>query len=91
MMVKTKKYIGFRPYSFQKAVIDVLANAKGTGITVTVKSRRQVGKSMLIQNILLYYAINYERSNSAVLSPTFNQARKIYKEMVDAISASRNH
>ena len=47
----------------------------------TVKSKRQVGKSILIENVLLYYAINKPNSTSICISPTLNQSRKIYKEI----------
>lgn len=60
----------------------------GTGKVVTVKSRRQTGKSMLIQNLLLYYSINFKKTKSACLSPTWNQAKKIFSEIVQAISES---
>lgn len=60
----------------------------GSGKVVTVKSRRQTGKSMLIQNILLYYSINYSKTKSACLSPTWAQAKKIYTEIVQAIESS---
>lgn len=86
--MEQRKLIGITPLSYQKAVIDELKDAKGTGKIVTVKSRRQTGKSMLIMNLLLYYAINYPKTKNACLSPTIKQSKKIYKEIVDAIENS---
>ena len=51
-----------------------------------VKSRRQVGKSVLIANLLLYYAINYKGTKNYVLSPTLKQGKNIYKSIINAIS-----
>lgn len=42
----------------------------------------------MCQGILLHYALNIERSKNALISPTMAQARKIYKEMVDAVYSS---
>lgn len=83
-----KTYVGITPYSYQKAVIDELREARRTSKVVTVRSRRQTGKSMLVTNMLLYYAINMKGSKNACLSPTIKQAKKIYKELVDAIEKS---
>lgn len=49
------------------------------------KSKRQIGKSILVENILLYYAINKANSTSICISPTLNQSRKLYKEIRKAI------
>ena len=49
------------------------------------KSKRQVGKSVTCEVLLLYYAINQIGSTSICISPTLNQSRKIFKEMVRAI------
>lgn len=46
-----------------------------------MKSKRQIGKSILIENLLLYYAVNKKNSTSICISPTLNQSRKIYKEI----------
>lgn len=50
-----------------------------------MKSKRQIGKSILVENLLLYYAINKRNSTSICISPTLNQSRKIYKEIRKAI------
>ena len=83
-----RKYVGFVPYLHQKDVIDELRNARGTGKVVVCKSSRQKGKSFMIANLLLYYAINYCNTKNYCLSPSFKQAKNIYQTIVDAIIKS---
>lgn len=52
------------------------------------KSKRQVGKSVTCEVLLLYYAINKINSCSICISPTLTQSRKIYKEIVKGIQSS---
>ena len=49
------------------------------------KSKRQIGKSVTVEMLLLYYAVNKMGSTSICISPTLNQSRKIFKEIVRAI------
>ena len=89
-MEKVKaEYVGFCPYRHQRDVIDLLVNnSHHKHRTVTVVSKRQVGKSLMAQNLLLYFGINFKRTVSICVSPTLNQARKMFKEIVDATSGS---
>ena len=50
-----------------------------------VKSKGQVGKSVTCEVLLLYYAINKMNSTSICISPTLNQSRKIFKDIVKTI------
>ena len=84
--MKHKYFSGIKPFSYQQAVINEVKDSKGSGKTVVVKSRRQVGKSVLIANLLLYYAINYKGTKNYVLSPTLKQGKNIYKTIINAIS-----
>lgn len=52
------------------------------------KSKRQIGKSVTVEVLLLYYAINKINSCSIAISPTLTQSRKIYKEIVKGIQNS---
>ncbi len=83
-----KRFLGIKPFSFQKDVINEVVGAKGTGKTIVVKSRRQVGKSTLIANLLLYYSINFPKTKNYCLSPTLKQGKSIFKTIVNAISDS---
>lgn len=74
----------FRPFPWQSAVIKgVFENWKGS--IHIVKSKRQCGKSIMLENIVLKTAVEKPNSISFILSPTFNQSRKIYKELTKAI------
>ena len=84
--MKVKHFQGIKPFSYQQAVINEVKDSRGSGKTVVVKSRRQVGKSVLIANLLLYYAINYKGTKNYVLSPTLKQGKNIYKSIINAIS-----
>ena len=66
---------------------DVLTSlfANWTGSIHTIKSKRQVGKSILLENILLKTAIEKKSSDSYVVSPTNAQASKIFNEIYTAI------
>ena len=83
------EYVGFTPYQHQRDVINLLVNdSYRKHRTVTVVSKRQVGKSLMAENLLLYFGINFARTISICVSPTLNQARKMFKEIVDAIGDS---
>lgn len=77
-----KTFIGYTPRPHQKAVNDAIIGRKG--VIVTVKSRRQSGKSFMSLNLLLYHAIN-KTCKSALVSITLAQSRKVFRELVNAI------
>lgn len=66
----------------------LLKNGIGSGHIHVVKSKRQVGKSLLIIGELLYFAINNPKTVNGCISPTLNQSRKIYKDILNAIEKS---
>lgn len=75
-------------FEWQKAVVDEICDQRGTNKVVVCKAHRQAGKSYMCEGVLLHYAINYPRTTSAVISPTLNQSRNIFKELVSAIYES---
>ena len=77
--------VGFHPYEHQRAVIDAIGKSKCSYKTVVVKSSRQKGKSFMIANILLYFALNWNKTKNICVSPTLKQAKNIYKTIMDAI------
>lgn len=87
-MSKVKQFRGFHPFFHQKAVIDEVIGARGTGKNVVCVSSRQKGKTMMIGNILLYYAINFSNTKNYCVSPTLRQAKEIFKTIVKAISTT---
>ena len=80
----SKTYIGPKLYPWQEAVTDAICGKLNSGLVCCVKAPRQRGKSYVCQGILLHYALNYAKTKNALISPTMAQARKIYKELVDA-------
>ena len=87
-MAKTRTYKGFKPYLHQADVIAELKDARGTGKIVSVNSSRQKGKSYMISNLLLYFAINFAKTNNYCVSPTLKQSKSIYRVIMDAIGNS---
>lgn len=78
-----KTFIGYTPFPHQQFVHNGISKyGKGSGHIHCVKAKRQIGKSFIIINELLRFAINFENTTSCCLSPTLNQARKIYKEIL---------
>ena len=62
-----------------------MKDAFHSGRIFVVKSKRQVGKTTMAENILLKVAIEHTRTLSCLVEPTLDQARRVYKEMVKAI------
>lgn len=51
------------------------------GYIHVVKSKRQCGKSVMLESLLIQTAINNAHTVSICLSPTLEQARKVFKEV----------
>lgn len=80
------KYIGMRPYKFQKGIIDDVINKDD--MFYTIVTGRQIGKTLLLINILLYYAINKPKSNLLWVSPFYSMGLKVLTQVLDAIENS---
>ena len=78
-------FVGYTPYPHQRAVHDAMRDAFHSGRIFVVKSKRQVGKTTMAENILLKVAIEHNRTLSCLVEPTLDQARRVYKELVKAI------
>lgn len=85
---KGRTFVGPRLFPHQLAVTKEICDKRGTGRICVVKSHRQAGKSFMCEGILLSYALNYAGSRNAMISPTLNQSRQIYKEIIKAIGDS---
>lgn len=88
-MAKNKVFIGGKLYPWQKAVTDAICNKIGSDLTVCVSAHRQAGKSFTCEQVLLHYALNYANTENAMVSPTLNQSRNIFREIVNATYESR--
>lgn len=78
-----RRIIGYTPAEHQKVVHHLLAKY-GQGKVVIVLSKRQVGKSLMIENELLRHSINHKKATSIYLSPTLSQSRKVFHDIVNA-------
>lgn len=84
-----RTFVGYKPFPHQKAVHDFISEiGVKAGRIIVVKSKRQVGKSYLIEQELLRHAINNPGSISICLSITFPNCRKMYGELYDGIKDS---
>lgn len=80
---EVKTFVGYNPFPWQQAVHNGISKyGVNSGHIHCVKAKRQIGKSFIIINELLRISINFEGTTSCCLSPTLNQARKIYKEIL---------
>ena len=72
----------FTPHVGQKEIITNFADSKHKfGV---VACGRQFGKSLLGQNIMLYWLLGSPNQKGAWISPIYNQAKKVFQEMNDA-------
>ena len=78
---------GFTPHIGQERVINTIIG--GPEKYITVVSPRQIGKSILLINLILYYAIN-DKDNPiiGVITPVYSQAKKILEDLYAAIKDS---
>jgi len=72
----------FTPHSGQKTIIEGFADSNHKfGV---VSTGRQFGKSLLGQNLMLYWLLNNPKQKGAWISPIYNQAKKVFQELLDA-------
>lgn len=86
---KTLTFKGYKPKPWQKVVHQAIKNGglRNENIYV-VKSPRQIGKSMIIEQELLRASINNSYAVSICLSLTIPNCRKIYKDIVSGCRES---
>ena len=72
----------FTPHVGQKEIINGFADSKHKfGV---VASPRQYGKSLLGQNLLLYWLLQNPNQKGAWISPIYNQSKKVFQELIGA-------
>lgn len=80
--------LGIELFRWQEDVIsNLLQNWKGS--VHTIVSRRQCGKSILLEVILLHTAIQRPKTTSFLVSPTLEQSLKQFKEIKDAVIGTK--
>ena len=77
------KYKGIKPYENQKQIIDDILGKED--MFYTMVCGRQIGKTLLLINMLLYYGINYPRITLLWVSPYYSMAIKVLSQIIDAI------
>ena len=72
----------FSPHKGQKYIIDNFADSKHKfGVVAT---GRQFGKSLLAQNLMLYWLLKTPNQKGAWITPVYNQCKKIFQELTNA-------
>ena len=72
----------FTPHKGQEQIIQQFADSKHKfGV---VASPRQYGKSLLGQNLLLYWLLKSPNQKGSWVSPIYNQSKKVFQELVGA-------
>lgn len=74
-----------KPYPHQLAVLDAMGDPYRSGRIFVVKSKRQVGKTTLSIYALLKIALTHGGTLSVVVEPTFDQARRVYKQIIKSV------
>jgi len=79
-------YTGFKPHPAQREIINGILNGPQKFHIVSVG--RQFGKSLMGQNLALYWAINNGPCKILWVSPVYSQSNKVLKELLSAIRDS---
>ena len=72
----------FTPHPGQRAIIDSFADSEHK--FAVVATGRQFGKSLLAQNLLLYWLLQNPGSKGAWIAPIYNQCKKVFNELTNA-------
>jgi hypothetical protein len=81
-----KTFIGFTPHTKQREIISSILSSGAKYHIANIG--RQFGKSMMGENLLLYWAINHAPCKIMWVSPVYAQASKVHKELYAAIAKS---
>lgn len=75
-------------YEWQKPLFEDVINClkNPDNETFVVCSPRQCGKNFTVQLILVYTALLKKETTSIMIEPTFNQARKVYKQLFKTLN-----
>ena len=72
----------FTPHLGQKKIIDGFADSEHKFCSVACG--RQFGKSLLGQNLMLYWLLSNPKQKAGWVSPIFSQAKKVFNELENA-------
>jgi hypothetical protein len=68
-------------YGQEKIISDFVDSPHKFGV---VSTGRQFGKSLLAQNLLLYWLLKTGKQKGAWITPVYNQAKKVFNELTNA-------
>lgn len=72
-------------FEWQNDVFDDIKDSGTKEIQYIIKARRQCGKSILAITVLLYFAFSNANSIGAMVEPTLNQSRRVFKQLLNAV------
>ena len=75
---------------WQKPVFDDIVSDCGKGLIYCCKAKRQIGKSILAESLLIYFATRNDRSIGTMIEPTIKQCRRVYKQLLNAIGGEKS-
>lgn len=75
-------------YPWQKPVYEAVTSDDGAGRRYLTVAKRQVGKSIVAEYILLTYSLRRAGSISCCIEPTQSQCRRVFKQIVNAIGGT---
>ena len=81
-----KEYEGFSPTRIQKEILSGILESKAK--YHIINTGRQIGKTMTLQNLMLYWAINNAPVKILFVAPVYSQVTRVHKEIIQAISGS---
>jgi phage terminase large subunit len=93
METKEIIYEGLKLHKGQRRIIDGIIFNNPVKYNI-VNLSRQVGKTTMLKQLALYYAINNKNTMTMFCEPTHAQAKRVYEEIVNAIVISgviKNH
>lgn len=76
-------------YEWQQPVYDAVSSDDGKGLMYCTVAKRQVGKSIVAETLLLYFALK-RKSISVMVEPTQAQCRRCWKQIVSAIGGAKS-
>ena len=72
----------FKPHKGQKQIIEGFADSEHKFCTVACG--RQFGKSLLGQNLMLYWLLSTNNQKGGWVSPIYSQGKKVFEELLNA-------
>lgn len=73
---------------WQLDVWNEMKESKGSGKMFVVKAKRQIGKSLLASLLLIKFALEQKTTN-AIVEPTLNQSRRVFKQITSMMEGSQ--